>query len=253
MSLARSVFIKNRKILYNYLCKTEKRGDIVKLLKGRNKMFFFFLFVIAVIVTGGLYFILVGNMTDVLVLNQTARGGTQITAEMLSVKKVDKSSLPDNYLTANYEDDVVGKYLDLGLTTNAVLTKDNLSLTGKASLIETGETLYAMSDLVNYPQGLVAGDHVNVVVSTSAEGSKFVKTIENVPVAGVHTEEGEITGIEVYVTPEEAQSIAYAQANGQVSVALLPLDYESKNLEILDDGGFLSSQFGDTTDTESAQ
>ena len=123
----------------------------------------------------------------------------------------------------------------------------------KSFLIETGKTLYAMSELVNYPQGLVAGDHVNVVVSTSAEGAKFVKTIENVPVAGVHTEEGEVTGIEIYVTPEEAQSIAYAQANGQVSVALLPLDYENKNLEILDDGGFLSSQFGDTETAENTE
>lgn len=214
----------------------------MKFLKGKNKMFTIFLIIISAIVALGLYFVFVGNMTDVLVVKETVRGGTQITEQMLTVKKADKSSLPDNYLVAGSKEDVIGKYFDLGLTSGGVLTKDNISTSGKASLIESGLTLYAMKDLENYPQGLVTGDHINVVVASSSSGDKYVKTIENVQVAGVHVEEGEIVGIEIYVTVEDAQVIAYAQANGDVSVGLLPLDYESKNVSILNGNGFIASQ-----------
>lgn len=208
----------------------------------KNKVFVIFLIVISAVVASGLYFVFVGNMTDVLVVNDTVRGGTQITEKMLSVKKADKSSLPDNYLKASAKDEVVGKYFDLGLTRGGVLTVDNISVSGKASLIQNGLTLYAMKNLENYPQGLIAGDHINVLVASSNEGDKYVKTIENVPVASVHTEEGEITGIEIYVTPENAQLIAFAQENGSVSVALLPLGYENKNIDVLDNGGFIAAQ-----------
>ena len=185
-------------------------------------------------------------------VNQTVRGGTQITESMLSVKKVDKSSLPDNYLKASLRDEVVGKYFDLGLTSGGVLTKDNISVSGKASLIQSGYILYSMKDLETYPNGLVTGDHLNIVVASSSDGNKYVKTIENVPVASVHMEENVITGIEVYVTPEAAQLIAFAQANGDVSVGLLPLDYKNTNIEILDGGGFISSQ-SETNENTSAE
>ena len=221
-------------------------------LKGKNKIFTIFSIVFAAIVSISLYFACIGNMTDVLVVNQTVRGGTQITESMLSVKKVDKSSLPDSYLKASLRDEVVGKYFDLGLTSGGVLTKDNISVSGKASLIQSGYILYSMKDLETYPNGLVTGDHLNIVVASSSDGNKYVKTIENVPVASVHMEENVITGIEVYVTPEAAQLIAFAQANGDVSVGLLPLDYKNTNIEILDGGGFISSQ-SETNENTSAE
>lgn len=221
-------------------------------LKGKNKIFTIFSIVFVAIVSISLYFAFIGNMTDVLVVNQTVRGGTQITESMLSVKKVDKSSLPDNYLKASLKDEVVGKYFDLGLTSGGVLTKDNISVSGKASLIQSGYILYSMKDLETYPNGLVTGDHLNIVVASSSDGNKYVKTIENVPVASVHMEENVITGIEVYVTPEAAQLIAFAQANGDVSVGLLPLDYKNTNIEILDGGGFISSQ-SETNENTSAE
>ena len=210
----------------------------MKILSSKNKMFTLFMIIIAAIISVSLYFILIGNMTDVLVLNQTVRGGTQITESMISTKKADKSSLPDNYIVAGYKDEVIGKYLDLGLTKGGVLTKDNLSTSGKASLIQSGQVLYSMKDLETYPDNLVAGDHLNIVVAVSDGGNKFVKTIEKVLVASVHTKDGAISGIEIYVTPQESQLIAYAQAYGQVSVSLLPLDYEALQLNILDSNGF---------------
>lgn len=219
----------------------------MKLLKTlKTKRASVFLIVIGAVISIGLYFILVGNMTDVLVINQTVRGGTQITDEMISVKKADKSSLPNDYISADLKNKVIGQYFDLGLTKGGVLTKDNLSLSGKASLIKEGLILYSLKDLETYPKGLVAGDNLNIVVATSDSGDKYVKTIESVPVAAVHTVEGEISGIEIYVTPESAQLIAFAQANGEVSVGLLPLNYQNKNLEVLIGENFLHSQ----SDTE---
>ena len=119
-------------------------------------------------------------------------------------------------------------------------------------MIQSGYILYSMKDLETYPNGLVTGDHLNIVVASSSDGNKYVKTIENVPVASVHMEENVITGIEVYVTPEAAQLIAFAQANGDVSVGLLPLDYKNTNIEILDGGGFISSQ-SETNENTSAE
>lgn len=214
----------------------------MKIFKGKNKIFTIFSIIIAAVVSIGLYFILIGNMTDVLTINQTVRGGIQITEDMIVTKTVDKSSLPSNYISAELRDEVVGKYIDLGLTKGAVITKDNLSLSGKASLIQSGQILYSMKNLETYPQNLVTGDKLNIVVATSIDGEKIVKTIENVPVAGVNKNDGEVVGIEIYVTPQESQVIAYAQANGEVSLGLLPLDYQNQNLNILDSGGFIQSQ-----------
>lgn len=212
------------------------------LKSGKNKIFVIFSLIIAAIISAGVYFIFVGNMADVIVVNQTVRGGTQISESIISTKKADKSSLPENYILAKYKDEIIGQYLDLGLTEGGVLTANNLSSNGKASLIQSGKVLFAMKDLETYPQNLIAGDKLNIIVASSADGERYVKTIEQVEVAGVHQEDGEITGVEIYVTAEEAQLIAFAQANGEVSVSLLPLDYETLNLDILDSRGFINAQ-----------
>ena len=87
--------------------KYKKEVIVLKILSSKNKMFTLFMIIIAAIISVSLYFILIGNMTDVLVLNQTVRGGTQITESMISTKKADKSSLPDNYIVAGYKDEVI--------------------------------------------------------------------------------------------------------------------------------------------------
>ena len=213
----------------------------MNILKGKNKMYSIFLIVMAAIISVGIYFLLIGNMKDVVVVNQTIRGGTKITEEMLTVQKMDKTTLPDGWISKSDKKEVIGKYLDLGLTNGSVLTEANLSLHGKASLIESGKILYSMKDLETYPQGLVTGDKLNIVVASSIQGSNYVKTIENVPVANIHMTDGEISGLEVYVTPEESQLISFAMNNGDVSIGLLPIDYEEKNIPVLDINGFITA------------
>ena len=210
----------------------------LKLSKNRTMVIFFAL--LALIASGAIYFLLIGNMTDVITVNQTVRGGTQITEEILSVEKLDRSALPDNYVTADNKDEIIGKYLDLGLTSGGVLTETNISTSGKASLIPTGHTLYAIKDMDVYPKGLMTGDRLNIVVSTNLEEKgKSVLTFQNILITNItYDEEKVLETIEVQVTPEQAQMIAFGQANGEITLSLLPLDYETHNMPILDEGSF---------------
>ena len=218
-----------------------------KLTKNKTMMIFFIL--LALIVSGAIYFVLVGNMVDVLTINQTVRGGTQITTNMISVKKLDKSALPDNYLTADYKDEVIGKYLDLGLTSGGVLTETNISSSGKSSLIPTGYTLFSIKNLDTYPKGIMTGDKLNIVISTSLESrGKVVLTFQNLLITNIsHDENNNISAIELQVTPQQAQVIAYGQANGELSLSLLPLDYESQPLDVLDENSFQNDATAITT------
>lgn len=211
-----------------------------KLKLTKNKTMIIFAVLLALIISGSLYFVLIGNMVDVITVNQTVRGGTQITSNMLTVKKLDRSSLPDNYLIADYYDDVVGKYLDLGLTSGGVLTETNISSSGKSSLIPTGYTLFSIKNLDTYPKGIITGDRLNIVISTSLESrGKVVLTFQNLLITNIsHDDNGNITAIELQVTPQQAQVIAYGQANGELSLSLLPLDYESQPLDVLDENSF---------------
>lgn len=211
-----------------------------KLKLTKNKTMVIFFAILALIASGSIYFLLTGNMTDVLTINQTVRGGTQITESMISIEKLDKSALPDNYITANYKDEVVGKYLDLGITSGGVLTETNLSTSGKASLIPTGYTLYSIKGMNVYPKGLMTGDRLNIIVSTSLEGKgKSVLTFQNILITNInYDKENVVETIEIQVTPEQAQMIAFGQSNGDISLSLLPHDYEAHTMEILDENNF---------------
>lgn len=206
----------------------------------KNKTVIIFFVILALIASGAIYFVLIGNMEDVITINQTVRGGTQITENMITVKKLDKSALPDNYLSADFKKDVVGKYLDLGITAGGILTENNISTSGKSSIIPTGYTLYSIKDLETYPTGLITGDKLNIVISTNLESKgNAVLTFQNILVTNIsYDEEKAIDSIELQVTPEQAQYIAYGQANGQISISLLPLDYQNKSLEVIDENSF---------------
>ena len=61
-------------------------------------------------------------------------------------------------------------------------------------------------------------------------------TYQNILVTGVKSNSsGDTTGLEVEVTPEQAQQIQYAESNGNLSVTLLPTGYEEQNLDATDE------------------
>ena len=60
-------------------------------------------------------------------------------------------------------------------------------------------------------------------------------------VAGYTDDDGNVTGLEVVVTPKQAQKIVYAQLKGQISVSLLPINYKTTDLQPIDENGFLDT------------
>lgn len=206
-------------------------------MKKGKKVWFALLLAVGLIASGAIYFAFSANMVEVVVANQTLQGNTEITAGMLTTKKVDKESLPDNYLTADLMKDMVGRYTNIGITQGSIFTKGNISTedSKKAAVIPDGKTLLSIT-IDSLPQGVIAGDNVNLLVGINmADQGKVVMTFQNVKVTNTYVDvDGNVTGLEVEVTPSQAQKIQYAQINGELSVSLLPLGYEEEDLPIVD-------------------
>lgn len=207
-------------------------------MKNGKKVWFVVLLVIGLVASTCLYFAFSANMVDVVVANQTLQGNVEIKTNMLTTKKVDKASLPENYLSAEYTKDMVGRYTNIGITKGSVFTTGNVSTkdSKKAAVIPAGKTLLSIT-IDSLPQGVVSGDNVNLLVGINIQDKgKVVMTFQNVKVTNTYVDvDGNVTGLEVEVTPEQAQKIQYAQINGELSVSLLPLGYENEDLPIVDE------------------
>jgi len=213
-------------------------------MKKKNKIIFIVLAILGLITTLSLYFAFNANKVEVVVATQTVRGNVPINANMLTTAKVDKGYLPANYIEAQYASDMLGRYSDVGFAAGQILTTSNVASGDgkKASIIPSGYTLLAV-DIENFPQGILAGDKVNLVIGTNLEKQgRAVLTFQNILVTNVYTDiDGFITGLEVQVTPDQAQKVVYAQINGELSISLLPLDYKSEALPILNEEGFTNA------------
>lgn len=210
-------------------------------MKKGKQVWFIALIVIGLLTSGCLFLAFNASMVDVVVSTGTVAGNVQITSDMVTTKKVDKASLPSQYVEAEYLEDVIGKYTNIGLVEGGVVTTYNVSTesTTKAAIIPEGKTL--LSIVINsLPQGVEAGDEVNLLVGASLEDvGEVVMTFQKVKVTNVYIDvDGNVTGLEIEVTPEQAQKIQYAQINGQLAITLLPLGYEVQNLPIIDEDGF---------------
>lgn len=172
-------------------------------------------------------------MEDVVVMNQTVYANTQLSSDMISVAKMHKEDLPPNYITSNDAGNVVGLYTNVGAVQGSVLTLENLATqdTKKAANIPNGQTLLSIS-ISAIPQGVVPGDRVNILVGMTSESGRMVMTYQNIQVTNTNKDSnGNVTAVEVQVTPDQAQKIEFAQLNGELAIALLPPDYTSTNLE----------------------
>lgn len=207
-------------------------------MKKTKKVWFIVLLIIGIVASGCLYFAFSANMINVIVANQTLQGNVEIKSDMISTKKVDKASLPDNYVSAEFMKDMVGRYTNIGITKGSVFTTGNVSTkdSKKAAVIPVGKTLLSIK-IDSLPQGVVAGDKVNLLVGINMQDKgKVVLTYQNVQVMNTYIDvDGNVTGLEVEVTPSQAQKIQYAQINGGLSVSLLPLGYQDENLPIVDE------------------
>lgn len=210
----------------------------------KKRIWIIVLLLFGVIGSVSLYFVFNVNKVEVLVAAQTIRGNTEIKSTMISTTKMEKESLPKNYIEAKYAEDVVGRYTDIGVTEGAVLTTDNVA-TGdgsRTSVIPKGYTVMTLS-LESLPSGIKAGDYVNILVgTTSTSQGKVVMTYQKISVTDViQDSDGNATGIEIQVTPAQAQKIEYAQLNGNISVSLLSGDYKKQSLNAVDESKFMKT------------
>lgn len=179
-----------------------------------------------------LYFVLNLQTTEVLVASGTIYPNTRITEDMLQTRRIVKDDLPQDYLSADLLDQVVGMYTNVGITATSVFTKENIATqdTKKAAVIPEDQTLLAIH-ISSLPAGVVPGDRVNLLVGMSQNGQATVMTYQDIQVTNTtKNSSGDITGLEVQVTPEQAQLIQFAQLNGTLAVSLLPLGYENAPL-----------------------
>lgn len=207
-------------------------------MKKSKKIWFVILLIIGLVTSCCIYFAFASNMQEVVVANQTISGNVLITDAMVSVKKVDKGSLPENAIDSDLLKDVIGKYTNIGITKGSVFTNANISTkdSKKAAVIPDGKTLLSIT-IDSLPQGVVSGDNVNLLVGMNLQDKgKVVMTFQSVRVTNTYVDvDGNVTGLEVEVTPEQAQKIQYAQINGELSVSLLPLGYKDQELPIVDE------------------
>lgn len=65
------------------------------------------------------------HTTSVVVATTTIPGNTEITSDMVTVKNLEKSSLPNNYISGKYLSSVVGSYTDIGVTSGTMTQSKN--------------------------------------------------------------------------------------------------------------------------------
>ena len=225
-------------------------------MKKGKKIWLILLLVIGLVGSGAIYLAFNASMVDVVVATKTVGSNNKITSDMITTKRVDKSALPDNYLSAEYLSQVKGRYTNIGFTSGSVLTTGNVATkdSKKSAVIPDGYTLLSIN-VQSLPQGVQPDDHVNILVGISVNGQgKVVVTYQNVLVTGTYSDsDGSVTGLEVQVTPEQAQKIQYAQSNGSLSVSLLPLGYSEQQLDVVDENSIKDFAISSSTDTSSSR
>lgn len=206
--------------------------------KKGKRLWLIILLALGLVGSGAIFLAFNANMVDVVVATQNITGNVEITQDMLTTKRVDKSSLPENYITSNNVEEMIGRYTNIGITKGSVFTTGNVATkdSKKSAVIPEGQTLLAITvDAI--PQGVQSGDSVNLLIGINMQSEgKVVMTYQDVLVTSTYVDDnGAVTGLEVQVTPEQAQKIQYAQINGELSVSLLPLGYESEDLPIVNE------------------
>ncbi len=199
---------------------------------GGSNAGYLLLGLIGVCASAAAYFAFATQMEDVVVATANITANTQISSDMLAVKKVDKSALPPKYLKSSDANAMVGLYTNIGITEGSIFTEGNVATkdTKKSAVIPEGQTLLAIS-ISSLPKGVSPGDRVNILVGISTDEGRIVITYQNVQVTSTKVnEKGDVTGLEVQVTPDQAQKIQYAQLNGELAVSLLPLGYTEEQL-----------------------
>jgi pilus assembly protein CpaB len=163
--------------------------------------------------------------TPVVVAARSIDAGSTIAADDLAVRSVPVAGLP---ATLSTPDAAVGRVAITSFVTGEPITATRLAPIGGAlaSSLPTGSRAVTLGvDAV--PEGLVAGDHVDVF-ATYAGARPYTSTVaEDVRVLAIASEDGgafatteEGTKITFVATPEVARTLADADASAILALAL---------------------------------
>lgn len=220
--------------------------------------------ILAVLVTKGYGWI--NPEIEVVVPNgKDIAANTVIKATHLTTKKVSKSIIEDQKVYTDPQD-LVGKIakgiipegtpitekhlLDLKDNNKNVLTA-KLSAMGDSNLIAYTVPLDSLdavggkisaNDMVYligaFNSNLKTGERNSAMSKVIVPAARVIETVEK---------DKQIRGITIAITPEEAVDIAYVLKNGTISIALLPYQYQEKDINTLvtDNSSFNEKNFGE--------
>lgn len=176
------------------------------------------------------------DLTDIVIANVDIPSGARLTEKMLSVR-----SLPKKYA----DEGVLGSKSSLvGIETNMPVFKGEAIIrrklrikenraSGKATMVREGYRGFSILTDESDPQGRIlrAGNQVDMLVTLNRDvlGMSVTKTIlerkDVIAVEGLGRNDMYI--VTLMVSPEEAQKLAYAQANGRISISICPAGDDS--------------------------
>lgn len=177
-----------------------------------------------------------GKLVPMVVAARDLLPGTRLDADDLALQNHPEKYLPDGALRSL--DLAVGKVISAPVFTGEPITARRLGRTGGlSSVIPAGMRAYSLGvdsgaslDFLPRP-----GDRVDVIATFPKEvlGESYAVTIlRSKEVAAVGVTRGELSidsggdrlPITLFVTPEEAQELALAEALGRITVVLSPFD-----------------------------
>jgi pilus assembly protein CpaB len=165
--------------------------------------------------------------------------GTKLSPEMIKKASYLKESLPSGYFSSI--EDLKDRILITPLSMNDLITESKLAPVsvetgGVGAVLKSGKRAIAVKgDKVIGLAGFIKpGNRVDVLVTIQDPEKNEEKTktiLENIPVLATGTqiqenEEGEPMPVDVYtleVTPQEAEKLALAAAEGRLQLALRPV------------------------------
>ena len=192
-------------------------------------------------VTFGIYSLVSANsqiaqtkegMVNVVVATQQIDAGTAITADELEVKEVPQAYVSSGAVSK--AEDFVGQValtrIDSGtqLTSSVIAAAKDASSLGAALTPGYKAVTIAVDEVQGFSGLLKVGDTVDVLsADSSMSGGAMTRITGNAMVIALDSSlsdsDGSYSSVTVEVTPNEADAIRAAQANGNVSLILHPI------------------------------
>jgi Flp pilus assembly protein CpaB len=176
------------------------------------------------------------DLTDIVVADADIPSGARLTDKMLTLRSLPKKYADKGALSS--KSSLVGIETNMPVFKGETITKRKLRIkenraSGKATMVQEGYRGFSILTDESDPQGRIlrTGNQVDMLVTLNRDvlGMSVTKTIlerkDVIAVEGLGRNDMYI--VTLMVSPEEAQKLAYAQANGRISISICPAGDDS--------------------------